>query len=279
MPDAPPPAARLAGQVALVSGAGRGIGREVALGLAAAGARVGLVGRTRSSLDAVLHECAALGARAVAVPADVADRDRARAAVDTVVRDLGPVDLLVTNAGLRERASAAPWEADPDDWWRVVETNLRGTFLLDRLVLPAMVGRGGGRVLHVGSGMGQRANPDWSAYAVSKAAVSRLTDSLARALDGTGVTVLEVSPGLVRTDMTETMWGPPEEQPWNPAQRVVDLAVRYAAGELDALHGRFVHAARDDVDRLLDLAADLRAADARTLRLRTFGPDDPLADR
>jgi NAD(P)-dependent dehydrogenase (short-subunit alcohol dehydrogenase family) len=265
--------------VALVSGAGRGIGRELALGLAAAGARVGLVGRTRAPLDAVLHECAALGTRAVAVPADVADRDRARAAVDTVVRDLGPVDLLVTNAGLRERVSATPWEADPDDWWRVVETNLRGTFLLDRLVLPAMVGRGSGRVLHVGSGMGQRANPDWSAYAVSKAAVSRLTDSLAAALDGTGVTVLEVSPGLVRTDMTETMWGPPEEQAWNPAQQVVDLAVRFAAGELDALHGRFVHAVRDDVDRLLHRADDLRAADARTLRLRTTGPDDPLADR
>ena len=274
-----PEAAPLAGQVALVSGAGRGIGRELALGLAAAGARVGLVGRTRSSLDAVLHECAALGARAVAVPADVADRDRARAAVDTVVRDLGPVDLLVTNAGLRERAAAAPWEADPDDWWRVVETNLRGTFLLDRLVLPAMVGRGAGRVLHVGSGMGQRANPDWSAYAVSKAAVSRLTDSLAAALDGTGVTVLEVSPGLVRTDMTETMWGPPEQQAWNPAQQVVDLALRFAVGELDALHGRFVHAVRDDVDRLLRHADDLRAADARTLRLRTTGPDDPLADR
>jgi 3-oxoacyl-[acyl-carrier protein] reductase len=274
-----PDAAPLSGQVALVSGAGRGIGRELALGLAAAGARVGLVGRTRAPLDAVLHECAALGTRAVAVPADVADRDRARAAVDTVVRDLGPVDLLVTNAGLRERVAGAPWEADPDDWWRVVETNLRGTFLLDRLVLPAMVGRGEGRVLHVGSGMGQRADPDWSAYAVSKAAVSRLTDSLARALDGTGVTVLEVSPGLVRTDMTETMWGPPEEQAWNPAQRVVDLAVRFAAGELDALHGRFVHAARDDVDRLVRVAADLRAADARTLRLRTFGPDDPLADR
>ena len=114
---------------------------------------------------------------------------------------------------------------------------------------------------------------------MSKAAVSRLTDSLAAALDGTGVTVLEVSPGLVRTDMTETMWGPPEQQAWNPAQQVVDLAVRFAAGELDALHGRFVHAVRDDVDRLLRHADDLRAADARTLRLRTTGPDDPLADR
>ena len=272
-------AAALRGQVALVSGAGRGIGRAVAVGLAESGAAVGLLGRSRPALDAALRECADLGAKAVALPVDVTHPARAKAAVESVERDLGPVDLLVTNAGLRDAAATLPWETDPDDWWRVVETNLRGTFLLDRLVLPAMVGRGSGRVLHVGSGMGQRANPDWSAYAVSKAAVSRLTDSLARALDGTGVTVLEVSPGLVRTDMTETMWGPPEEQAWNPAQQVVDLAVRFAAGELDALHGRFVHAVRDDVDRLLRQADDLRAADARTLRLRTTGPDDPLADR
>ena len=224
----------------------------------------------------MLRECARLGARAVAVPADVAHPGRAAAAVDTVVRDLGPVDLLVPNAGLREQAKAPPWEADPADWWRVVETNLRGTFLLDRFVVPAMVERRSGRVLHVGSGMGQRPNPDWSAYAVSKAGVSRLTDSLATALDGTGVTVLEVSPGLVRTDMTETMWGPPDEQPWNPAHRFTDVVLRFAAGHLDALHGRFVHASRDDLDRLLRTADEIRARDARALRLRPWGDDDPL---
>lgn len=266
-----------AGQVALVTGAGRGIGREIALGLAAAGMRVGLLGRTRSTLDATLSECVAAGAaKAVAVPTDVTHTDRVRGAVATVERDLGPVDLLVANAGLREQAPAMPWEADPDDWWRVVETNLRGVFLLDRAVLPRMVARGRGRVLHVGSGMGQRPVADWSAYSVSKAAVSRLTDTLAAGLEGTGVTVLEVSPGLVRTDMTETMWGPPDEQPWNPVERMVDVVRRFAAGELDALHGRFVHAARDDVDALLAAAAEVRATDARVLRLRPYGPDDPL---
>ena len=249
----------------------------MSLGLAADGASVGLLGRSRPTLDEVLHECAALGARAVAVPADVTDRATAKAAVETVERDLGPVDLLVTNAGLREPVAGLPWETDPDDWWRAVETNLRGTYLLDRLVLPGMVARGRGRVLHVGSGMGQRANPEWSAYAVSKAAVSRLTDSVAAALEGTGVTLLEVSPGLVRTDMTETMWGPPEEQAWNDASRVVDVVRRFAAGQLDALHGRFVHAVRDDVDELLAVADRVRDSDARTLRLRAYGPEDPLA--
>jgi NAD(P)-dependent dehydrogenase (short-subunit alcohol dehydrogenase family) len=112
---------------------------------------------------------------------------------------------------------------------------------------------------------------------VSKAALGRLTDTVAAGLQGTGVYVLEVSPGLVRTDMTETMWGPAEEQRWNPVARVTGLVLRFARGDLDALHGRFVHAARDDVDALVARAEAIGSADARTLRLRPYGPDDPLA--
>jgi NAD(P)-dependent dehydrogenase (short-subunit alcohol dehydrogenase family) len=266
-----------AGQVALVTGAGRGIGREIALALAGEGLLVGLLGRDRGRLDAVRDEVVASGGRALAVVADVTRLDQVRDAVAAVTRELGPVDLLVSNAGLRERAAAAPWEADPDDWWRAVETNLRGPFLLLQAVVPSMVRRGAGRVLHVGSGMAQRPQPEWSAYGVSKAGLSRLTDSVAAALDGTGVTVLEVSPGLVRTDMTETMWGPAEEQTWNDPARVVEAVLRFARGDLDALHGRFVHAARDDLDALVAAAPELVERDARTLRLRPYADDDPLA--
>ena len=267
----------LVGQVALVTGAGRGIGRTLALALAREGAAVGLLGRTMSSLDEVLGAVARAGGRAVAVPADVTVRDQVRAAVDTVTRDLGPVDLLVSNAGLREQRASLPWEADPDDWWRVVETNLRGPFLLAHAVLPGMVRRGTGRVLHIGSGMSHRPHPDWSAYSTSKAGLARLTDTLATALLGTGVTVLETTPGLVRTDMTETMWGPADEQTWGDVDRITTVLLRFARGELDALHGRFVHATRDDVDALLAVAGTIRDRDARTLRLRPYGDDDPLA--
>ena len=267
-----------ADRVALVTGAGRGIGREIALGLASDCTRVGLLGRTRRTLEETAVACASAGAPAtVVLPADVTDRPAVAAAVAAVTRELGPVDLLVANAGVREAAAAHPWAADPDDWWQVIETNLRGVFHVDREVVPGMVERGRGRVLHVGSGMGQRPNAEWSAYAVSKAALSRLTDSLAAALTGTGVTVLEMSPGLVRTDMTETMWGPAEDQPWNPAARMVAAVRRFAAGDLDALHGRFVHVARDDLDVLLAAAGLIRDADARTLRLLSYGPEDPLA--
>nr|MBA2770221.1 SDR family oxidoreductase [Sporichthyaceae bacterium] len=263
---------------ALVTGAGRGIGREIALGLARDGAQVALLGRNRRTLEDTAAACASAGASATAVlPADVTDRRAVASAVTAVTRELGPVDLAVANAGVREAGAASPWAADPDDWWQVIETNLRGVFHIDREVVPGMVARGSGRVLHVGSGMGQRPHPEWSAYAVSKAALSRLTDSLAAALAGTGVTVLEMSPGLVRTDMTETMWGPAEDQPWSPAARMVAAVRRFAAGDLDALHGRFVHAARDDLDGLLAAAGRIRDTDARTLRLRPYAADDPLA--
>lgn len=266
----------LHGQVALVTGAGRGIGREIALGLAREGVRVALLGRDEATLDARLAECAALGTEAMTVHADVTDEEQVRAAVGAVQRHLGPLDLVVSNAGRREAGASVPWEAGADDWWRTIETNVRGPFLLAQAVLPAMTRRGRGRLLHVGSGMGHGPKPLWSAYSVSKAALSRLTDSLAEALDGTGVTVLEMSPGLVRTDMTETMWGPADEQPWHDVQRMVHAVVRFAAGDLDALHGRFVHAARDDIDLLIGLADTISGADARTLRLRPYGPDDPL---
>ena len=274
------PEQSLRAQVALVTGAGRGIGRQIALALAREGMKVGLLGRTPGTLHDTAQACRGAGARAAAVAvADVTDRAAVAAAVAAVSRELGPVDLLVANAGVREAAAGRPWEADPDEWWRVVETNLRGVLLLDHAVLPAMVERGQGRVLHVASGMGQRPRPrgEWSAYSVSKAGLARLTDSLAAALDDTGVTVLEMSPGLVRTDMTETMWGPADEQSWNPVAAMTAAVVRFAHGDLDALHGRFVHAARDDLDTLLSVAEDIRAGDARTLRLRPYGADDPLA--
>ena len=134
-----------------------------------------------------------------------------------------------------------------------------------------MVARGSGRVLHIGSGMAH--TPAARVVGVRRRrrpGPGRLTDSLAAALEGTGVTVLEMSPGLVRTDMTETMWGPPDEQAWNAGARPSDRpVVRFARASWTPLHGRFVHAARDDLDAARGRADEIVAADARTLRLRT----------
>lgn len=269
------PAGELAGQVALVTGAGRGIGREIALGLSAAGAQMGLVGRTRSTLEDTARAC---GGPAVVAVADITDPDSVRAAVDAVERDLGPVDLLVNNAGRMDRAQLSPWEADPADWWSVVETNLRGPMLGTRAVLPGMVARGHGRIINLNSGMGLRAVPGYSAYSVSKAALSRYSDCLAQALPVPGPVVFDLSPGRVRSDMTlgmATSAGTADD--WTPVSAVVGAVLTLASGRADALSGTFIHAARDDLNDLIARAPDLAAAGARTLRLRPYAGDDPLA--
>ncbi|MDQ6875897.1 MAG: SDR family oxidoreductase, partial [Actinomycetota bacterium] len=248
--------------------------------LAGAGARVGLVGRTRATLDDALRECARAGSadRAVAVPADVTDADAVRAAVGTVERDLGPVDLLINNAGRADAAEVPAWEADPADWWGVVETNLRGPMLASRAVLPGMVARRRGRVININSGFGLSATPTYTAYSVSKAALTRLTDCLATSLAEHGVSVFDLSPGLVRTDMTTDMpmWAEAPSDWWTPADVVTRAVLILASGRADSLSGRFLHASRDDVDQMIARAAEMAEHDTRTLRLRRYGEDDPL---
>jgi 3-oxoacyl-[acyl-carrier protein] reductase len=223
---------------------------------------------------ASLHE---LGHPATAAVADVIDPVALATAVDTVETELGSLDLAVANAGVSEPAPVAPWLADSDQWWHVLEVNVRGVLNTARAVLPGMVARGSGRLLVVGSGSGQYRLGDYSAYGVSKAAASRLADELAAWLTGTGVTVLEASPGAVRLGMATRMWPAERVAGFGPVKPFVELVVAFAAGRLDPLHGRFVHAQRDRLDEVIAAADRIQTADARALRLRPYGPDDPLA--
>ena len=269
---------RLDGTVALVTGGGRGIGRAVARALAARGSAVAVTARSPDEVAATVDELTATGARALALPADVTDRTAVRGLVDEVQGRWGPVDLLVNNAG-RLEAVGPLWDTDPDVWWREVEVNLRGPLLCCSAVVPAMVARGTGRVVNMGSGAGARPGPWSSAYATSKAALLRLTDSLEASLAGTGVHAFLVAPGLVRTALTdrlpaELLPGSAEAGRWRPAERVADLVVALAAGAYDPLAGRFLHV-DDDLPALLAALPDVDA-DARTLRLAPWGDVDPL---
>jgi NAD(P)-dependent dehydrogenase (short-subunit alcohol dehydrogenase family) len=176
------------------------------------------------------------------------------------------------------------WEADPDGWWRDLEVPVRDAFNCCRAVLPGMVARRRGRVVNIGSMVGARDEPYVSAYACAKAAYFGLTGALAAETAGHGVTVLCVSPGLVRTRMVEESllgepgrrWRPqiaaiPAEE-YTPARRVGELLVRGAAGDADPLSGRFLHA-EDDLDELLADAGRMVAEDLLTLRLREH-PED-----
>lgn len=272
MPDHDPPAAR----VALVTGAGSGIGRAVAEGLATAGVAVGLLGRIRARLEVTAEAVRGVGGPASVAPADVTDLGAVRAAVAEVERELGPVDLLVNGAGAIETAEVPIWAADPREWWAVVESNLRGAFNCVRAVVPGMVARGGGRVVDVNSGSGTRDMEVYSAYNAAKTALFRIGGGLHAAGHGLGLRSFEISPGVVRTAMTRGMAVHTDRTEWTPPDRVVELVVAVARGDLDTWSGRFLRAGVDDLAALRTVAARLGPSD-RTLTIRLYGPHDPLS--
>ena len=266
-----------ASRVALVTGASRGIGREIALALAKQGVAVGLLARDVDALQGVRRDCVEAGARVSVVRADVTDREQVEDAVAAVRTELGPIDLLVNNAGRIESTEVPVWQADPDEWWAVVETDLRGPFLCCRAVLPDMVERRRGRVVNISTGMAFTDADVYSAYRVAKTGLVRLTGAVVAGAGPYGVTAFDVAPGVVPTDMTRSMEMHSGRTEWTPPKLVGDLVTVIASGRADALSGRYLRAGADDVEALLATAPRIAEQDARTLRLRPYGPDDPLA--
>ena len=242
--------------VALVTGGGRGIGARIARELAEAGLRVAVTGRTEEQVEAVAAEVGG-----VALAGDVSRRDD----VERWVAELGPIDLLVANAGIAGWEGRA-WEVEPDEWWRVFEVNVLGAYLCCRAVIPGMIERGRGRIVITGSGASYLPGSTNSAYSASKAAVGRFGEVLAAQLEPRGIPVFVISPGLVRTDMTEGNF--PDDVPWTPPELAPRLVRALASGRADALSGRYIHAEHDDVDDLVARADQIRRDDLNAIRLR-----------
>jgi 3-oxoacyl-[acyl-carrier protein] reductase len=254
------PARELEGQVGLVTGGGRGIGRMIARELADAGMRVAVAARTAGQVEETAQEIGGL-----AVTADVSRQEDVEAMTAAVERELGPIDLLVNNAGVGP-SRALPWEEDPADWWHVFEINVLGAYLCSRAVLPGMVERGHGRIVNTGSGasyLPMGGGP--SSYGASKAALGRFGELLARQVAERGIAVFTISPGLVRTEMTEPFG---DDAPWTPPELAPRLVRVLASGRADRLAGRYIHAEHDDIEALIERADEIEQRDLNAIRLQ-----------
>jgi 3-oxoacyl-[acyl-carrier protein] reductase len=189
---------RLGGRVALVTGAGSGIGRATAIRLANLGAAIGCLGRTAAKVETVAREIRGQGGRAIALHADVTDPAGVAAAVERLRTEFGPVDILVNNAGLAGEGRFV--DATLEKWERVVDSHVKGAFLCTHAVLPGMIERGWGRVISVASEAVWLGHTSVQ-YATAKAALIGFTRSLARQVAADGVLVNAVAPGPVETPM------------------------------------------------------------------------------
>jgi NAD(P)-dependent dehydrogenase (short-subunit alcohol dehydrogenase family) len=267
----------LNGEVAVVTGAGRGFGRVVAERLAKAGAAVSLFARTQEEIKQVATGIQRRGGRALALGLDVTDRGAVELAFDLIDQELGPTSILVNNAGTLD-ALGPTWEIDPDSWWREVEIHLRGTLLCSDTALKRMVPKSTGRIINVGGMLGQAGEPYSTAYTCAKTAIYRLSECLASELADHGVRVFCMSPGAVHTGMTRRLaetedgrrWQPEfaalGERDWISPDTGAELVCRLAMGHADALSGRALHVSYD-FDRLIADPDAVLIADRLAMRI------------
>ncbi|MEC3979813.1 SDR family NAD(P)-dependent oxidoreductase [Amycolatopsis sp. H20-H5] len=266
-----------ANKVVLITGAGRGIGRQIAITLAEHGYQLGLVDKLSADNLSTAEHIKRIGGEALTVTGDVANAKDVNRCCDAVEKYFGHIDILINNAGYSGQFGCFT-ESDPDDWWDVVTTNMRGPMLFSRRLVPSMLDRGYGYVVNINTRVAVRDDSvaTYSAYGVSKAALARFTTALAHETAGRGVIVLDINPGMVRTLMTEQR--PDYHELPDKAFLAITVSAEKVAtlvsGRYDMLHGRFIHA-RDDLDEVAKHVAD--DPRARRLVIGITGPNDPVA--
>jgi NAD(P)-dependent dehydrogenase (short-subunit alcohol dehydrogenase family) len=200
---------QLEGQVAIVTGAGTGIGRSTALLLAKEGAAVVVAARTVADLESVAREIDAEGGKALALPTDVSVEEQAEALVKQTVERFGRIDILVNNAGTNVRAPID--KVTTPDWTLILGSNLNGTFFCTRAVIPHMVAQEYGKIINVSSGAGKRGSATRAAYSAAKHAVVGFGDAVAKDMKAHGISVTAVLPGPIHTPLRRR--SVPDEDP------------------------------------------------------------------
>ncbi|MDO8491948.1 MAG: SDR family NAD(P)-dependent oxidoreductase [Dehalococcoidia bacterium] len=269
---------QLQNRVAIVTGGGRDIGRAIALAFAREGAHLALAARTLSEVEAVAEEVRSSGRQALAFKADVSRKRDAEALVAAAIDRYGRVDILVNNAG--EQLPIGPlWENDADQWLSTVQTNLGGVFLCSRAAIPAMMNQGKGKIVNLSGGGATAPRTYFTAYAASKAALVRLTETLGEELKPFNIQVNAVAPGAVYTKMTEQVLAAGSnagEKALKEAQRIkeeqrtpdaaAELAVFLASEKSGGLTGRLISAVWDDWRSLPVRLDEVMGSDLYTLR-------------
>ncbi len=189
----------LQGKNALITGAGRGIGRAVAIALAKEGVNVGLLARSEENLKAVAKEVEAEGVKAVIVTADVSSYEEVTTAIETLKSGLGSIDILINNAGISKFGKFL--ELEVADWEKIIQVNLMGVYYATRAALPSMIEQQSGDIINISSTAGQKGAPVTSAYSASKFGVLGLTESLAMEVRKHNIRVTALTPSTVATDM------------------------------------------------------------------------------
>jgi len=260
----------LAGQCALITGAGRGIGKALALRLAAEGAHVTLTARTHAQIEAVAAEIASRGGQALAVAADVTDEAAVYHVATAAAERFGPVAVLINNAGIGDPFGPIG-DIDPLQWWATQKVHVLGSLLFMRSVIPAMRARGGGRIINIVSRAGLQPIHNMSAYAVAKCTAIRLIEQVDLEEREHKIRAFALQPGTIITEMAQQTLSSPEAQRYIPEgiamlraltsassdadlQRCCDVVAALAAGTYDALAGQYLDIAWDLEARLASLA-------------------------
>lgn len=253
-------------RVALVTGGGRGFGREIAKGLAAAGAKVAVTSRSMEQLQETVRQIEETGGSAMAASGDVTSKADVQRVADETVQRWGNIDLLINNAGLAGPFGPV-WHVDPDLWWNSQAVHVRAVYITTHVVAPRMMEHGGGRIINIASRGGIEVTPYLSAYCVGKAAQIRLTEHIDAEGREHGIRAFAIEPGTVYTDMAKSTIADPEAQrwvPWMPEAleeigkedaaagfaRCNRMVVALASGSYDALSGRYLDV-HQDLDALL----------------------------
>ncbi|MGV9182581.1 SDR family NAD(P)-dependent oxidoreductase [Arcanobacterium canis] len=259
----------LQSQVILLTGASRGIGAVIARTIAAPGRTLLLVARSRSALQEQATICRELGASVYTYAAELSDVDSINELVAQIRLDGCVPDTLINNAGVMG-AEVAPWDDDPQAWWHVMEVNVRAPYLLAHAFVPDMLEAGFGRIIDLSSGAAIWDTPKTVAYYVSKTALFRLGSSLHEAGYTRGLRVLEVAPGVVKTDMTRDADMHIGRTEWNDASEVAQIIAAAVDGDLDGLSGAQVRAGTDTLADLKERSLSGIGHEDRRLRMTGF---------